>query len=101
MVSVRSDSIETLMSFGNRSLQLGQHRFDAIDCCDDVGAGLTLDGKDDGPLLIEPAGKQIVLRCVDRRADVLDTHGRGRCGRQRSVGYRHQDSRSWSLVLMV
>ncbi len=53
-----------------------QHRLDAIDRCDDVGAGLTLDREDDRPLLVEPAGKQVVLRRVDRRADILDTYRR-------------------------
>ena len=43
MVWVRSDRIETLMSFGIDGLQLRQHRLDAVDRGDDVGAGLTLD----------------------------------------------------------
>ncbi len=54
----------------DRGLELRQHRLDAIDRRDDVGAGLPLDGENDRPLLVVPAGKQVVLRSVDRLADI-------------------------------
>src|SRR6516165_8900163 len=60
----------------NRSPQHRQHRFDAIDSLDDVGAGLTLDDQDDSWLFLVPRGEPVVLRPVDRFADILHAHRR-------------------------
>jgi hypothetical protein len=55
---------------------LSQHRLDAIDGRDDVGAWLTLDGENDGWLAIGPPGEQIVFGRVDCLADVAHPHRR-------------------------
>ena len=62
MVSVRSEMIDDLDRRRDRGLQHRQHRLDPVDRLDDIGAGLALDGQDDRPLLVVPAGDQIVLR---------------------------------------
>ena len=54
----------------DRGLQLRQHRLDPVYGRDDVGTGLPLDGEDDRPLLVHPAGEQVVLRRRDRLADI-------------------------------
>ena len=58
------------------SLQLRQHRLDAINRGDDVGVGLTLDREQDGTLPIVPGGQQVVLRSIEGVSDILDPHRR-------------------------
>ena len=60
----------------DRRLEHRQHGFDPGDRLDDIGSGLALDAKDDRPVLVEPAGNQIVLRRADGMADVTDAHRR-------------------------
>ncbi|MGY4337305.1 hypothetical protein ACVWW3_002211 [Bradyrhizobium sp. LM2.9] len=54
----------------NGGLQLRQQLLDAVDGLDDVGAGNALDRQNDGGVLTVPAGQEVVLRPLDRRADV-------------------------------
>ena len=61
---------------GDRGFELGQQCLDSIDRLDDVGARDTLNGKNDGTLLVVPAGQQVVLRPLDRLSDVANAHRR-------------------------
>ena len=61
MVWVRSEMILTLIGGRNRGLKHRHHRLDPVHRLDDVGAGLALDRQDDRPLLVVPAGDQVVL----------------------------------------
>ena len=45
----------------DRGLKHGHHRLDPLHRFDDVGAGLALDRQDDRPLIVVPAGDQLVL----------------------------------------
>ena len=54
----------------DRGLEHRKHRFDAAHRLDDVGSRLTLDRQNDRPLLVEPAGNQLVLSRTDGAADI-------------------------------
>ena len=76
MVWVRSETTLSLIAGGIEASSCGKQRLDAIDRLDHVGARLALNGQDDGALVVVPAGDQVVLRSLDRLADVADAHGR-------------------------
>src|SRR5712672_2231855 len=59
-----------------RSLELRQHCLYGVHRLDDVGTGHTLNGENDGALLVEPAGHQVVFRRFDRFSDVANAHRR-------------------------
>src|SRR5208282_759976 len=60
----------------NRGLQHRKHRFDPAHRLDDVGSWLALDRQDDRPLLVEPAGNQLVLSGTNGAADIADADRR-------------------------
>ncbi len=60
----------------NRGLQDRHHRLDSTYGLDDVGAGLALDRQDNRPLIVEPAGDQLVLSRADGAADISDADRR-------------------------
>ena len=76
MVWVRSETTLSLIDGGIEASSCGKQRLDAIDRLDDIGAGLALDGENDGALLVVPAGDQVVFRPLDGPADVADAHRR-------------------------
>src|ERR1700716_3630633 len=54
----------------DRGLEHRKHRLDPAHCLDDVGSWLALDRQDDRPLLVEPAGNQLILSRTDGAADI-------------------------------
>src|SRR6266852_3081327 len=54
----------------DRGLQHRHHRLDPTHGLDGVGAGLALDRQDDRPLLVVPAGDQLILSRADGAADI-------------------------------
>ena len=60
----------------DRRLQPRQRRFDVIHRVDHVGAGLLEDHQDDAAAAVLPGGQFLVLRPVDRLADVAHPHRR-------------------------
>ena len=56
--------------------KLGQKVLDGVDHLDGVGAGLALDGQDDGRPVVEPGGDLVVLDAVDDLAQILQAHRR-------------------------
>ena len=76
IVWVRSEMIETLMAGGIDASSCGSSALMLIDRRDHVGAGLALNGQNDRALLVVPAGEQVVLRSLDRLADVADADRR-------------------------
>src|SRR5208282_4860857 len=60
----------------DRGLQHRKHRFDPAHRLDDVGSWLALDRQDDRPLLVEPAGNQLVLSGTNGAADIADADWR-------------------------
>ena len=54
----------------------GQELLDRVDHLDGVGAGLALDGEDDGALVVVPARHLVRLHAVDDAAELLEPHRR-------------------------
>ncbi len=76
MVVVRSLSTCRSMPAGAVASSAGQLRLDVVDRGDDVGARQLEHREDDRLLAVGPGGELVVLRRVDRRADVAHPHRR-------------------------
>ena len=65
---------------GSSALKSGRRFFDAVGDRDGVGAGLALDGQDDGAravlMRVEPGGGLIVFDAIDDLAELFKAHGR-------------------------
>ena len=76
MVWVRSETTLTLMAGGIEACSTGSIALIRSTVSMTLAPGWRWIAQDDGPLLVEPAGDQVVFRPVDRAADVADAHRR-------------------------